>query len=246
MKRSVVWLLILACLISSLGCRPAALPYMLVDPTRDHDVEDELKGKKDAKSYCELLATRTDVTAQRQTIGGLLLGMLASGALVTGAAMGPGPENSWWIDRNRNTVVIGLAPLAAIPAVYLMTRAKDNSEASAAATKAMMLNDEEAYNQCLAARSDAVGARVSSIDAAMRELSKRSKTTDAIGKANYYSGRKQALQLELTTLQAELNSTTQAPDATKREVLVTRIDEIKKKLKATEDRLDGLDKEIAE
>lgn len=168
-KSIVAGFLILAWVSS--GCRSVAVPYL------QGDTGGGTTWNKDEtpKQYCRRLTADADSFAQSELGWGIVMGLLAGGLAVTGAAIGPDTDASAnWAARNRNTLVLGLGALLVLPATLLLTRSKDANSASATAGQALGgTDDADMLRQCLAARSALVNSRSELADVAAKNAPDR-------------------------------------------------------------------------
>ncbi len=132
--------------LSVAGCGTLPLPASKGDPQGKSGTWGE---DQSAKSYCKELANVADKKGQKFLGLGIVGGIVASGLAVAGASMGAGTGN--WAAENRNALVIGSGAVVAVPTTVFLTRARDASGTSGAASAVML--DDDAYKKCLAARS---------------------------------------------------------------------------------------------
>jgi len=164
------------------GCASTVVPYLKgQNAPADSGVVVDSNGNETGRSFCSRVSTTADDRSQRYLVPGILLSVVASAALVAGAAMGPdtSPEANW-AARNRNTLVLGAGGILAVPSTLLLMRSRDTSTASATAGQAMGLEDDKAMSQCLQARADLVNARGALATFAQKDLADRLKVLQEV------------------------------------------------------------------
>jgi hypothetical protein len=134
--------------------------------------------------YCRRLARTADHKGQIFLGLGIAMGIVAAGAAVAGAAMGPDTSaDANWAAKNRNALVVASGGILGIPTTILLMRSKDASNASGAASSGIGKEDGAAMEACLKARADWANARGAAADVAQQKLSEKIKEREDAIKA---------------------------------------------------------------
>lgn len=156
------------------GCRSIPIPYGVRDTSAVE--EGFLNPPETGVEYCRRLARTADHKGQIFLGLGIAMGIVAAGAAVAGAAMGPDTSaDANWAAKNRNALVVASGGILGIPTTILLMRSKDASNASGAASSAIGKEDGAAMDACLKARADWANARGAAADAAQQKLSDKIK-----------------------------------------------------------------------
>jgi hypothetical protein len=148
-----------------LGCSPAVLPKLSAD---NQNIDES------SKSYCQRLSYKSDTKAKKYLVTGIITGIIASGAVITGTAVGPNTsDGANWAEKSRNALIISAGGVLALPATLFLMRSKDSNSASAKSGQAMGLEEEKAMSTCLEARAELVNDRSALADYAQKDLTDR-------------------------------------------------------------------------
>lgn len=205
------------CLAYGSGCS-IATPYLKPTKTSAGRVVWSENRPEYGVEYCQRLAVNADATSQKELAAGIILGLIASGLAIAGAAMGPGASDAW-VDRNRNALALGLGGILAVPTTIVLMRSKDASRASAAAGRGMALEDGEAMKECLRVRGDWAGARAEAAEYAKSGFTDRIKALQELKEKSEEEARtkrKEADALDPTKVDEKNRLSEEAADAEER------------------------------
>lgn len=172
-----------SCVVFS-GCRAVAYPE--VTRIRGKDGRTAFIEHEHGYEYCSDIATNADAFSQYQLLGAVALTVAAGAAVIAGTAMGPKEDDDTtdterpnWVEKNRNVLVVSSGGLLALPISVLVARARSASEANRVATRARVLEPDDALKRCLEARAIYVGDRGDVADVVAKQLAEVVKQQNA-------------------------------------------------------------------
>lgn len=165
-KRAALWMALIIPLLQ-VGCFKPIPLYPFSPPNGNKQTIGRI--------YCQTLnKDANDASAQYLTLA-IATTMLSASAIIVGAVVGPDTsEGANWVQRNRNTMIVGAGGLLAIPSTVFYFGQNRAANTSATAAKSMaIIDDELAYRTCVTAKADWISSRNQTADALQNEYNKQ-------------------------------------------------------------------------
>lgn len=127
------------------------------------------------RRYCQRLnKDANDASGLFLTLA-VIASMLSAAAVITGGVIGPDlREGANWLQRSRNTLIVGLGGILAIPTTTFYFGQNRAASAAAISAQAMAIADDElAYKTCLAAKADWISSRNQTSDTLQNQFYKQ-------------------------------------------------------------------------